>query len=535
MKKVGCNLPGKKSKDFLLPSDNALPHLTQNPQERGPQYLENLATGYWFSEVLFTAVETKIFTHLDAGGKSLHELSRALAFDPRGLERFLGVLCALGLVTHDSSQYCNSNMASEYLVIGKEQYQGDSILWRKELCSYWSGMRHCLRLGRRVRHGSSEDKERTEGIRKYINAMDCVARTKVKDILALFEGLSFDGKMLDVGAGSGAIAAGFLGQMPSLKATLIDIPEVLYHTREFMQRRGLGERSSFVAQDILEPWPDDTARYDLIVLSNVIHAYSEQELPHILASASRRLKLEGFLVIHDFFLEHCPEKAALFDLNMLINTYNGRVFSNLAVRQELAALKLSTTGLIPLSTDTALIIAANTFERLMELRLSTKTRLVARLRDLGFVGATPISVESIHVADWADVRCRYGCGHYGKAHCPPHSPSPEKTRKVLADYSHAILLEGEPPTGEFQLKVLGAEREAFKAGFYKAFAYWAGPCSLCSTCTTDGVCRRTKEARPSMEGAGIDVFKTVWNAGGGLRTLERRGDFVKYYGLLLLE
>ncbi|HXX58513.1 MAG TPA: DUF2284 domain-containing protein [Thermodesulfovibrionales bacterium] len=535
MKDAGRNLPGKSSKDLSLLRDHGLPHLNPDPQDRGPQYLEDLATGYWFSEVLFTAVETRVFTRLDSGSNGLHELSDAFDFDPGGLERFLGALCALKLVIRDGSQYYNSKIASEYLVIGKEKYQGNSILWRKELFSKWTGLKDCLRSGGRAGNDSSDDSERAEGIRRYINAMDCIARTKVKEILPLFEGLSFDGKMLDIGAGSGAIAVGFLSQMPFLKATLIDIPEVLDYTRELIQERGLGERSSFTAANILEPWPEDAERYDLVVLSNIIHAYSEKELPHILASASRCLNQQGFLVIHDFFLEHYPEKAALFDLNMFINTYNGRVFSCLPMKEELEALRLYTTGLIPLGTDTALIIASRTSERLTELRLDPKTRLTARLGDLGFRGAKVISVGSIHVADWTDSRCRYGCGHYGKPHCPPFSVPPEKTRKILADYRHAILLEGEPPTREFQLRVLEAEKEAFKAGFYKAFAFWAGPCSLCSSCTTDGTCRNTKEARPSMEAAGIDVFETVRNAGGRLRTLERRGDFVKYYGLLLLE
>jgi len=83
--------------------------------------------------------------------------------------------------------------------------------------------------------------------------------------------------------------------------------------------------------------------------------------------------------------------------------------------------------------------------------------------------------------------------------------------------------------------VLAAEREAFLAGFYRAFAYWAGPCSICPVCAQDGTCRNTKEARPSMEGAGIDVFETVKRAGLTIRTLNEGDAFVKYFALILLE
>jgi len=38
-----------------------------------------------------------------------------------------------------------------------------------------------------------------------------------------------------------------------------------------------------------------------------------------------------------------------------------------------------------------------------------------------------------------------------------------------------------------------------------------------------------------MEGSGIDVFETVRNNGETLKTLASKNEFVKYYGLLLLE
>jgi len=254
--------------------------------------------------------------------------------------------------------------------------------------------------------------------------------------------------------------------------------------------------------------------------------------------AANCLKSEGLLVIHDFFPEHFSAKAALLDLNMFINTYNGRIFSGTWVKEQLAMSKLYTTELIPLATDTALIFAAKDKKKLESLCLDERTRLIARIKAMGFREVLPINKESIHVADWTDLRCQFGCDRYGHAHCPPNSPSPQKTREVLQDFSHALLLEGEPPGKVFQSRVLDAEREAFLAGFHKAFAYWAGPCLLCTTCAvgaTDGKCRNTRDARPSMEGAGIDVYETVRRAGLNLQILRDKGDYVRYFALLLLE
>ncbi|MEL7567234.1 MAG: DUF2284 domain-containing protein [Dehalobacterium sp.] len=58
---------------------------------------------------------------------------------------------------------------------------------------------------------------------------------------------------------------------------------------------------------------------------------------------------------------------------------------------------------------------------------------------------------------------------------------------------------------------------------------------MCQECSGDFKCKNTKEARPSMEASGIDVFETVRRAGIPLRTVAEGDDFVKYFAILLLE
>lgn len=516
------------------------PFFQNNPQDLGPQYLEDLATGYWYSEALFTAVELEVFALLESEGMKTDELAGAFDMPVSGLGRFLQALCAMNLVVCDGDRFFNTKLASDYLVPSKSNYQGDSILWRKGLKSGWQDLRGCLKAGGRVDFPVEEEEPEqfVRRIRKYIDAMDNIAKIKVGEILPFFEGLELKGEILDIGTGSGAIASGFLESYPSLSATLVDLQEVLHYTRELMEKKGFVKRVSYIPINILEPWSVAKEGFDLVILSNIIHAYSEKEIPLILDRAAKCLKPGGFLVIHDFFPEHCSAKAALLDLNMFINTYNGRIFSGDWVREQLNMSKLYTTEIIPLETDTALIFAVKEETLLANLRLDARTRLIARIKAMGFERVLPIATETIQVVDWTDLRCQYGCDRYGQGHCPPNSPTPQKTRDVLKDFAHALLLEGEPPGKRFQNRALEAEREAFLAGFHKAFAYWAGPCVLCATCTvstTEGTCRNTRDARPSMEGAGIDVYETVKRAGLDLQILRDKGEFVRYFALLLLE
>jgi SAM-dependent methyltransferase len=349
-------------------------YLDFDAQLHGPQYLEDLATVYWFSEVLFTAVAAGVFDLLAGGGITAAEIAKHLRWALQGTDRFLRALCALGLLFRDGKMFSNTALADACLVRGKDGYQGDSILWRRHLKDSWGGLESCLQSGGRVSYLPDDQPDLLQQrIRSYIRAMDNVARAKAREVLPLFTG-AFPGadqglEILDVGAGSGAMSAGFLEHFPAARATLLDLADVLAIAREMLSARGLGERATCCQANILEPWPVSDGCYDLVLLSNLIHVYSEQELPGIFNRAARCLCPGGYLVVHDFFPEHDPAKAALLDLNMFINTYNGRLFPEQRLRELLARESLTATGLVPLQSDTALIIASPDPEALGRLNL----------------------------------------------------------------------------------------------------------------------------------------------------------------------
>jgi predicted metal-binding protein len=170
----------------------------------------------------------------------------------------------------------------------------------------------------------------------------------------------------------------------------------------------------------------------------------------------------------------------------------------------------------------------------------------------------PINPEDIVVANWVRMKCQYGCPSYGKKlSCPPYSPVPDDTRKVMEEYSRAFLIGysgrifnryGDEDFGvvfpralkDVRKSIFELEKHAFLSGYYKSFAYgFCGPCTLCTECVVeDGIftCKFAKESRPSMEAAGIDVFKTVRNAGLELEVqTSLKPDDLRMYTLLLLE
>jgi uncharacterized protein DUF5714/predicted metal-binding protein DUF2284 len=103
----------------------------------------------------------------------------------------------------------------------------------------------------------------------------------------------------------------------------------------------------------------------------------------------------------------------------------------------------------------------------------TMEQLLKRALELGAEQAKVISTDTVVVDEWVRWKCRYGCAFYEKDGChPPIAPDTESTRKVMREYSKAVLLKGSK--GKLLTEVAGRlEGEAYHRGFYKAFALTA--------------------------------------------------------------
>jgi predicted metal-binding protein len=157
-----------------------------------------------------------------------------------------------------------------------------------------------------------------------------------------------------------------------------------------------------------------------------------------------------------------------------------------------------------------------------------------RAHSLGATEAVVIDAGSVVTAAWVRMKCRYGCDGYGQSYCcPPHTPTPEETQRVLGCYRRAILIHCQG-SGNPMLIAATLEREVFLSGYYKAFAFGSGPCRLCRTCAMDH-CIHAEESRPAMEACGIDVFATARANGMPIAVVRDRSCEPNFYGLVLVD
>jgi predicted metal-binding protein len=518
---------------------NVLPHHLTDPAQTDFQYLEDLATGYWYSEVLFAALELKLFDILDGVGKDLASLARASGADPRLLGRLMRVLKRLALVGEDGDIWFNNPSASQYLVTARPTFMGDFLLYRRYMQAGWQGL--AARLCGNTESPSGADTHKDDYASRNLNhvrAMDAVARLKAREIASVLGPFARRSPILDVGGGAGAICRALIKADPRARAVLFELPGVIRAARTLYPDKGDWSRIDCQPGDFRAFTFNARPRYGMVVMSNFLHAYGAREARELLSKARGLLAPDGLLVIHDYFPDRAgraPHKGALYDLAMLLGTYNGVCHDAQAVIRWLKAAGLPAVHTRDLATDSALIVAGQDAIVLPDAGGGMR-RWVGEARALGFRTASPIEVDQVVTGDWVQVKCRFGCAGYGKnMKCPHQGLTLFETRKMLGRYRRALLVEGAPPGGAFHRRLLRLEKKAFLEGFHKAFVFGAGPCPVCESCPGDGSCRHPDRARPSMEGAGIDVFETARRAGIPLKPVRQKGHYIKYLGLLLLE
>jgi len=163
------------------------------------------------------------------------------------------------------------------------------------------------------------------------------------------------------------------------------------------------------------------------------------------------------------------------------------------------------------------------------------SNLVNLALTIGAADAKLIQAKDVVVQDWVRLKCQYGCGGYGKSlTCPPYSPSPEQTRRILTSYSTAILMRLPDESIASHDLTAKLERSLFLAGYYSAFGLTAGPCQRCKKCNLKH-CVHPRLARPSMEACGIDVYATARKNGFCIEVRKTTEDKPTYFGLVLVE
>ena len=337
------------------------------PLEEEGTFLDfsDLLTGYRLSDALMRAHDAGVFETVGQEGCEGAELCARVGWEAVYGERFLRCLCGLGLLTRQGSRYFLSRFAATYLYSGSAQYQGKTLAFEQKLQQSWQRLPATLAAGKRINSNNKNPLEMRQAFATYLGAMDEAARIRSIELWEIIPVPVATGTILDIGAGAGTFLLHFLSRNPGWRAIFCDLPEVVTNPELHQQLAGMTSRLNWCACNLLDDGPSDfdaipDRSCDLVLLSNIIHCQGTAETEMLLHKAAAKTAEQGLFVIHDFFSD-TGWRGTLYDIHMMLHTYNGKTYS-LQEIIEMAApcgFSHSVSAQLP-SGSTALILSRKT-------------------------------------------------------------------------------------------------------------------------------------------------------------------------------
>jgi len=290
---------------------------------------------YWKSCTLHAAVELGIFTVIDREVLTAEEIGRTIGGSARGVPMLLNALTAMGILRRDGRAYANTE-GSLTLLSGKSpRYIGHLILHHHNLMDSWNRLAEAVKTGRPQRISAAVDNETVR--RNFLMGMFTIAAI-LGPLVAEVVNLSGRSRLLDLGGGPGTYAIHFCLKNPGLRATVFDLPTTQPLAEQTIRRFGLADRIEFTGGDFVND--DFGGPYDAAWLSQILHGEGPEVCRAIIAKAARALAPGGMALIHEFILDDTmdgPLPPALFSLNMLVGTVEGRSYGEGEIREMMAA------------------------------------------------------------------------------------------------------------------------------------------------------------------------------------------------------
>ncbi|MFJ5222363.1 methyltransferase [Streptomyces sp. NPDC088400] len=293
-----------------------------------PHTIISIATAFWKSKVLLSAVELGVFAELSEQPRTGEELCELLGIKGRGAPDFLNSLVSLGMLERRDGLYHNSPVAGEYLNPNKPATDVSGYLaFLNSGFGWWSRITEGLRSGDRLDFsgalaesgggdgGTAGDGTLVEADANSDTFGEAFATPdQVTGFVRAMTGYSmganqaiataFDWKpvrtVVDVGCSEGALLAQVLGAHEHLHGIGFDLPAVNARFTTHLGQAGITGRADFAGGDFFtDPLPTG----DVIVMGHVLHDWNLDIKQMLIRKAYDALPSGGSLLIYESLID----------------------------------------------------------------------------------------------------------------------------------------------------------------------------------------------------------------------------------------
>jgi SAM-dependent methyltransferase len=262
-------------------------------QEKGkPASVAELRAAVEPALALLAGMQLGVFTALGERERSAEEVAAEIGCDAGRLSRLLYALAHVGLLEVTNGRFRNGAEATAVLVAGKPGFVGSA---HEVIAKVWSAnlnTAESIRTGKPVaEHDFSTAKP--EDTAAFLRGLATGGLAFGRTLAGMLD-LSRAGSVIDIGGGAGTVLAGLRERWPHLKATLLELPEVIVHAGPILAGHGAGE-VALEEGDILRG--PSRHKHDLAILRAVIQVLSPADAERAIRHTAQSLRSGGEAII----------------------------------------------------------------------------------------------------------------------------------------------------------------------------------------------------------------------------------------------
>jgi SAM-dependent methyltransferase len=276
--------------------------------DRGYERFHLIASGPALFNAVVAGLELDIFAFLSSHpGATFADIHRHVAIPPHQLRVLLLALCATELVEKHDGRYANAPVADSMLAPDTPDSMRHVFLSRQRtdyagLAYTTSALREGTNTGLAVHQGSAdtlygrlaEDLELQASLHASIRAFTL----RTAPALIGSTELASVRHLLDVGGGSGTIAALFADRYPQARVTILDMPSVLTELARPLVPAAVADRVRVSPADMFaDPFPHGI---DGVLFCHVMEVFSPEQILVLLAKAYDVLPSGGKIIVYSF-------------------------------------------------------------------------------------------------------------------------------------------------------------------------------------------------------------------------------------------
>lgn len=273
------------------------------------------------SRGVMAATRLRVFEALDESARGAGEVATICGTDPRATEALLELLASAGYLREREGSYTLTSKARRWL---RQDSPNDVSAYVRFNYLQWDWLGELERFVQTGTPIAFHERLTSAEWAEYQRGMAAIARLTLPEVVWRTPVPRGATAMLDIGGGHGLAAARFCQRFPSMRATVLDLPEALASAPPVPA--DYAQRVARVAGSALQADLGENT-YDVVYMANLLHHFDASEITALATRITAALRPGGIWVIQDGVRERRRRSermaAAVGDLYFALTSASG--------------------------------------------------------------------------------------------------------------------------------------------------------------------------------------------------------------------